>query len=169
VCVASRNFHDVHVRTQLTLFRGCSSYPDPSRRRCFFFFRMTAPFIPIHQQAAARCSRRLLPAPTSSGRQAPSFTVLQGVAISSTLSLYSARDRFCRPFLFNNLHTLFHSSQKSESPFPFFSSSCALFAKTPRGYPPCSPQNRNYSSYLPFLYFDTSLLLYFIFVRNSLP
>src|SRR6266404_7352965 len=80
-------------------------------------------------------------------------------SFSFALSLQSPRNRFCRPFLFNNLHTLFHSLQKSESPSPFLSSSCALLAKTPCGYPSPSPQNRNYSSLFPFLF--TSLRPYF--------
>ena len=55
---------------------------------------------------------------------------------SSLFALSSRQERNFRPFVFNHLHTLFHSLQRSDTPSRFFSIASTLFARVPGTRPP---------------------------------
>jgi hypothetical protein len=58
---------------------------------------------------------------------------------SSLFALSSRQERNFRPFVFNHLHTLFHSLQRSDTPSRFFSIASTLFARVPGTRPPSPP------------------------------
>ena len=64
----------------------------------------------------------------------------------SLFSLFAPKEEIS-PFVFNHLHTLFHSLQKSETLSPFFSATSTLFAEIPRGRG--TPSTRAWHSSLP--------------------
>ena len=54
----------------------------------------------------------------------------------SLFSPFAPKERNIRLFVFNHLHTIFHSLQKSETLSPLFSATSTLFAKMPGGRGP---------------------------------